>query len=567
MNKFLAKIVAITAGFALAAGIGVGGILSQSSEASPVFADGTATATASVTSGNRYYITATYSSTEYVLKTGGFSAGGSGSYTAQLDLTALDEDDAWLFTSVDSDSDGTVDYWTISCDINSATYYLGVTATNNGVTSLTSQSYGQWTLTAGSDNYTVLSALDSSSAARKLALYNGSTWRCYTSNSGVQNIILYEYSAPSKTVESLEVTTQPTKTTYTEGEALDLTGVAITANWSDSTTSDATSSAVFSPADGYILATSDTKVTVSYGGKTAEISLTVNAGTFSSEDMFINASLLSLGSYSNDNLSLSSGFVFGRTDVCISSTNGSSIQLKASTGMFYNKSIYPAAISKIYFLADADNEYTPSNWAVYASTSTAGETSTALTITEEDSTNRVYSVDFTGGTYYYFTLAKTGSYACYFDGIVVELVHSDDDVSAVRTAATNMLTVFAEFCSAEQGPSSEQWSTISGYYSALTADQQAIFDAVVLNTASCNSSDSYGASIQGTDLQKAVQKIEYCVSAYGVTNFTNRTISSAVINPITTVSSNSIAMIITIVSIIALSAVGAFFLLRKKKEQ
>lgn len=51
-------------------------------------------------------------------------------------------------------------------------------------------------------------------------------------------------------IESLEVTTEPTKDTYMLGEELDLTGLVITATYTDNTTADVTSSCVFNPDDG-----------------------------------------------------------------------------------------------------------------------------------------------------------------------------------------------------------------------------------------------------------------------------------------------------------------------------
>ena len=78
----------------------------------------------------------------------------------------------------------------------------------------------------------------------------------------------------SSSVSKIEVTTQPTKTSYTEGDALDLTGLVITATYSDETTSNVTEDCTFSPADGAALALSDTTVSVSYtfSGKTVNTS-------------------------------------------------------------------------------------------------------------------------------------------------------------------------------------------------------------------------------------------------------------------------------------------------------
>lgn len=82
----------------------------------------------------------------------------------------------------------------------------------------------------------------------------------------------------TKVVSSLSKgSTSPTKTTYTAGESFDSTGLTITATYSDSTTSNVTSSVVWTPDP---LTAGTTSVTGTFGGKTITITgLTVNAAT------------------------------------------------------------------------------------------------------------------------------------------------------------------------------------------------------------------------------------------------------------------------------------------------
>lgn len=92
--------------------------------------------------------------------------------------------------------------------------------------------------------------------------------------------LVFQNSAPpaAKTLSSIAVTTQPTKTSYDVGDTLDLTGVVVTATYSDSTTADVTGSCTFSPANGATLSTEGTQtVSVSYteGGVTVTTSFGV----------------------------------------------------------------------------------------------------------------------------------------------------------------------------------------------------------------------------------------------------------------------------------------------------
>ena len=90
----------------------------------------------------------------------------------------------------------------------------------------------------------------------------------------------------NKTLSSIAVQTAPTKLTYGEGEYFDPTGLVITLNYSNSPSEYVTyasdpSSFSFSPSTATALTTSNTSVTISYGGKSTTQAITVNAVTIS----------------------------------------------------------------------------------------------------------------------------------------------------------------------------------------------------------------------------------------------------------------------------------------------
>ncbi|MCL1846371.1 MAG: right-handed parallel beta-helix repeat-containing protein [Coriobacteriia bacterium] len=75
----------------------------------------------------------------------------------------------------------------------------------------------------------------------------------------------FEADAPPVTLESIAVTAGPTKTTYIQGELLDLTGLVVTATYSDSSTANVTSLVSTVPTAGTALDTVGSQViTVSY---------------------------------------------------------------------------------------------------------------------------------------------------------------------------------------------------------------------------------------------------------------------------------------------------------------
>ena len=74
-------------------------------------------------------------------------------------------------------------------------------------------------------------------------------------------------------VESLTVTTMPTKTTYAQYDSVDLTGAVITATFPDGVTANVTNAVDISPS--ILSNTGSQTVTLSYGEATAKFNVTV----------------------------------------------------------------------------------------------------------------------------------------------------------------------------------------------------------------------------------------------------------------------------------------------------
>lgn len=72
--------------------------------------------------------------------------------------------------------------------------------------------------------------------------------------------------------------TSPTKTEYNQGDTLDLTGLVVTATYTDGTTEDVTSQCTFNPADGSVLTEAGTiPISITFGAFTASVNITVYA--------------------------------------------------------------------------------------------------------------------------------------------------------------------------------------------------------------------------------------------------------------------------------------------------
>lgn len=93
------------------------------------------------------------------------------------------------------------------------------------------------------------------------------------SNRGVYSI---EIQRAALDVKSIEITKQPVKTEYIEGQKIDTTGMIVTATYSDNTTSEIRGYEIDLKDE---LKTSDEKVIVTYGGKSTEFDITVKENT------------------------------------------------------------------------------------------------------------------------------------------------------------------------------------------------------------------------------------------------------------------------------------------------
>ena len=95
----------------------------------------------------------------------------------------------------------------------------------------------------------------------------------YEGKTGTFTVIVAEGEEPEPTLDKIEIT-GPTKTEYTQGEELDLSGLVVTAVYSDGSKSEVKAGDY--TVSGYDPDTAgEQTVTVTYGGKTAAFTVTV----------------------------------------------------------------------------------------------------------------------------------------------------------------------------------------------------------------------------------------------------------------------------------------------------
>lgn len=100
---------------------------------------------------------------------------------------------------------------------------------------------------------------------------------------GSITFVVQNGGTPAPTLSSIEVKNEPTTTTYTAGNCFNPAGLVITLTYSDNSTVDVTYSGhenefTFDPDLETALTTSDTEVTITYGGKDCTQAITVTSG-------------------------------------------------------------------------------------------------------------------------------------------------------------------------------------------------------------------------------------------------------------------------------------------------
>lgn len=160
-------------------------------------------------------------------------------------------------------------------------YLYNDSSLNLGTLTLSGAS-GTLTVYAGTTKNPSTTTISGSNGVYDLSGYN---YFKIINNSGsvaTCSSITVELAEEAKTLSSISVSNAPTKTTYTAGEYFDPTGLVITRTYSDSTSdtytyASHTSEFTFSPTTSTALTTSNTSVTITYGGKSCNQAITVNA--------------------------------------------------------------------------------------------------------------------------------------------------------------------------------------------------------------------------------------------------------------------------------------------------
>ncbi len=241
------------------------------------------------------YNETTIGSATVTVTTNGGSGGGDSDYTLVTSNSSLSNGDKVVIATKDTTPKG-VSGWnnnkdaTISTSTASWMQFTVGSASSSGFT-LKDETANNYIASPGGNEFKYGTAgtvsVDSEGHCICNSRYlcvNGTNYRFYTSIGSYTPFYIYKVSTSSstKTLSSIAVSTAPTKTSYNAGEYFDPTGLVIRRNYSDSTYdtysyAGHTAEFSFSPSTSTALTTSNTSVTISYGGKSCNQAITVAA--------------------------------------------------------------------------------------------------------------------------------------------------------------------------------------------------------------------------------------------------------------------------------------------------
>ena len=317
MRKSVTKIVKATVAAAMMIGAGVGAAFSGSKSATSVVALGSRDCWAQVTSlsglntTDKYVIASDQADgdgTDYYFK--GTTSSGHLQSSTFSDNAPANNSAAGVFQLISVNAESNI------YKIKLVSSSKAVTATKAGsgggsVTSSVDDAEG-WKFLLDGDKFNAIYQHEYSSKYAALRCYSFTSWRTYSNNSATSisttsgtSFRIYKY----RQFDSISVSTAPTKLAYNAGETFDPTGLVITRNYSDGSSStfsyaDHTTEFSFSPSLSTGLAVENTAVSITYGGKTTSQNITVSAVL----TPYITVSKNATSGYTTENETLSFSF-------------------------------------------------------------------------------------------------------------------------------------------------------------------------------------------------------------------------------------------------------------------
>ena len=381
----------------------------------------------------------------------------------------------------------------------------------------------------------------------------------YTEDEVTKTVNIGGFSVSTRSVTSISVLTNPTKTSYTIGQSFDPTGMKIRAVYSVGPTNDDYVAYIYSP----------TSVFDSVGEKTITITSTENASAMTTLNVDVvavsslNITIADTG-YTGTSYATTAK-TFTKSDVEFSMVNflkpsgTSNMQFRTGTTdafSFHNSIALPGIITKVTVQNVSGS---PSSMTLYTGVSTQASSTSGGIAATFNSSDKTFSWDVnTAEQSKYLRLFNfTGSEACIFSNIEIEFFAEPEANEDAIAWGTDFLSATAAGCSAlDQSQLLTAWNGLETSYNALSSEAKGYLTSLTPNEA-------------GNDAEHAVARYLYIITKYGdvtFNDFMNLGISSSSNNTYDIGDNTPNVAIILIVSLVGASVLVGYRLMPKKKE-
>ena len=268
MNKLFMKVATLSVGLAMAIGVGVAvGSNEKVSNVQAASAEWELITSAPSDWSGEYILTYEIKDGSTTMLDGStFSSDSCSGANVAVSNNKITADDSDALTIAKSSTNGK---YTVK--VNGK--YIGKNANSNGI-----DSNATWSTNLDNTiSYSSGKVVIAGNGGRVLTwLPSNSNFKYYASSNNKSQLFK---KVESKTLSSIAVTTDPTKTTYYVGDSFESAGMVVTATYSPSGTADVTSSCTFSPETFTSTGVQDVTISYTEGGvnKTTTQSVTVNA--------------------------------------------------------------------------------------------------------------------------------------------------------------------------------------------------------------------------------------------------------------------------------------------------
>lgn len=384
-----------------------------------------------------------------------------------------------------------------------------------------------------------------------------------------KTLSLYKLGFTAKTLSSISIESMPTKTAYNVGDALDLTGLVVKANWSDGSSTEIPSKDyTATPANGTSLEVTNNNVTISYTfngtEKTTSFDITVSEVPMNEKDKILDKDTLNLNGTSytaNNGAHKVDGSSFTTNQVMFQKN---SMQFQSGKGVISNSEVlYDGDSGNIKFVTVFMNS--ANGDTIIVSESSDGVTFNEVAVSGEYSLNGINVYRFTEGSKYF--KVSSNSTVSLIDRIVIELVdNASTSLTKARNAAKAILTNLTTLCGlgGTGEVSQAQWNALTTAANNALGDDEVAKN--ILKSATRIAVDDL--SLENLIIENAMFHYDACVEKFGFAEDSSISSAQASIKApynVTNEVGNPIALL-TIISLVGLAA-GGYFFIRRRKEQ